>query len=149
MPSRPPVMGPFCAAIQMMFNTMGVTLGGFTAANWLPVHSWMVSGGDYSIYVHGDRFVLVETSPVDSFDELRRLLGECPKRRHILSSGTDRDSYRRSVSARPASRWISGRLSGGRQFRELTRSGTHGVVARSQLWPQGAEWNRHYLRGYS
>ena len=70
------VMGPFCAAIQMMFNTMGVALGGFTAANWLPVHSWIVSGGDYSICVHGDRFVLVETAHVGSFDELRRLLGE-------------------------------------------------------------------------
>ena len=61
------VMGPFCAAIQMMFNTLGVAMRGFTAANWLPIHSWDVSGGEYSISVHGDRFVLFETAKVSSF----------------------------------------------------------------------------------
>ena len=70
------VMGPFCAAIQMMFNTLGVAMRGFTVANWLPIHSWDVSGGDYSISFHGDRFVLFETAKVSSFDEVRRLLGE-------------------------------------------------------------------------
>jgi len=69
------VMGPFCAAIQMMFTTMGVAMKPFTAANWLPVHGWSVSGGDYSIALQGDRFALVETAKVDSFDEVRRLLG--------------------------------------------------------------------------
>jgi roadblock/LC7 domain-containing protein len=41
---------------------------------WTPVHGWAASGGIYSIAVHGDRFVVVETGKVGSFDELRRLL---------------------------------------------------------------------------
>jgi roadblock/LC7 domain-containing protein len=73
-PQANEVMGPFCAAIQMMFNTIGVALGGFTAATWLPVHGWAVSAGDYSLSVHGDRFVLVESAHFSSFDELNRLL---------------------------------------------------------------------------
>jgi roadblock/LC7 domain-containing protein len=69
------VMGPFCAAIQMMFNTLGVAMRAFTSANWLPVHGWTVAGGDYSITLKGDRFALFETAKVESVDELRRLLG--------------------------------------------------------------------------
>jgi roadblock/LC7 domain-containing protein len=37
---------------------------------------WTFSGGDYSIVVHGDQFVIAETEKVKSFDELRRLLRE-------------------------------------------------------------------------
>jgi roadblock/LC7 domain-containing protein len=73
-PQTNDVIGPFCAAIQIMFNTMGLALGGFTPATWLPVHGWTVSAGDYSLSVQGDRFVLVEIARFSSFDELHRLL---------------------------------------------------------------------------
>ena len=68
------VMGSFCAAIQSMFNALAVAMGGFSPSTWTPVHGWAASGGIYSIAVHGDRFVVVETDKVGSFDELRHLL---------------------------------------------------------------------------
>lgn len=68
------VMGSFCEAIQSMFNALGTAMGGFSPSTWTPVHGWAVSGGIYSIALHGDRFVVVETGEVGSFDELRQLL---------------------------------------------------------------------------
>ena len=41
-----------------------------------PSRAGAFSGGNYSVAVHGDRFVFVETAKVGSFDELRRLLHE-------------------------------------------------------------------------
>jgi roadblock/LC7 domain-containing protein len=49
---------------------------GFDTTSWLPAMGWTFSGGDYSIVVHGDQFVIAETEKVKSFDELRRLLRE-------------------------------------------------------------------------
>ena len=68
------VMGSFCAAIQLMLNALAVAMGGFSPSAWTPVDGWAASGGIYSIAVHGDRFVVVETGKVGSFDELRQLL---------------------------------------------------------------------------
>ena len=68
------VMGSFCEAIQSVFNALAVAMGGFSPSAWTPVHGWAASGGSYSIAVHGDRFVVVETDKVGSFDELRQLL---------------------------------------------------------------------------
>jgi roadblock/LC7 domain-containing protein len=68
------VMGSFCAAIQSMFNALAVAMGGFSPSTWTPIHGWAASGGIYSIAVDGDRFVVVETDKVGSFDELRKLL---------------------------------------------------------------------------
>jgi roadblock/LC7 domain-containing protein len=68
------VMGSFCAAIQAMFTALAVAMGGFSPSAWTPFHGWAASGGGYSIAVHGDRFVVVETDKVGSFDELRQLL---------------------------------------------------------------------------
>ena len=68
------VMGSFCAAIQSMFSALAVAMGGFSPSTWTPFHGWAASGGIYSIAVHGDRFVVVETDKVGSFDELRQLL---------------------------------------------------------------------------
>jgi len=64
----------FCEAIQSMFNALAVAMGGFSPSTWTPIHGWAVSGGIYSIAVHGDRFVVVETEKVGSFDELRQPL---------------------------------------------------------------------------
>jgi roadblock/LC7 domain-containing protein len=68
------VMGSFCSAVQSMFNALAVAMGGFSPSTWTPVHGWAASGGIYSIAVHGDRFVVVETDKVRSFDELSHLL---------------------------------------------------------------------------
>jgi len=68
------VMGSFCSAIQSMFDALAVAMGGFSPSAWTPVHGWAASGGIYSVAVHGDRFVVVETDKVGSFDELRQLL---------------------------------------------------------------------------
>jgi roadblock/LC7 domain-containing protein len=37
---------------------------------------WTFSGGDYSIVVDGNRFVVAETAKLKSLDELRSLLGD-------------------------------------------------------------------------
>ena len=68
------VMDSFCAAIRSMFNALAIAMGGFSPSTSTPVHGWAASGGIYSIAVHGDRFVVVETDKVGSFDELRHLL---------------------------------------------------------------------------
>jgi roadblock/LC7 domain-containing protein len=70
------MMSWFCAAIQMTLGSMGVAMGGFSPVKWTPVNGWAVSLGDFSLAVHGDRFVVAETEKVGSFDELRRLLSE-------------------------------------------------------------------------
>ena len=69
----------FCAAITMMLRSMAhavdlVDQGGFNQTSWLPVHSWIYSGGDYVIAVHGDRFLVAESAKLGSLDELSRLL---------------------------------------------------------------------------
>ena len=58
------VMGSFCEAIQSVLNALAVAMGGFSPSTWTPVHGWAASGGIYSIAVHGDRFVVVETDKV-------------------------------------------------------------------------------------
>jgi roadblock/LC7 domain-containing protein len=73
-PAALEVMGSFCEAIQSMLNALAVAMGGFSPSTWIPIHGWAASGGIYSIAVHGDRFVVVETEKVGSFDELRQLL---------------------------------------------------------------------------
>jgi roadblock/LC7 domain-containing protein len=69
-------MGWFCAAVQMMFGALALGANGLSPQSWQPVRGWTVSGGDYSIAMHGDRFMVVETEKVGSLDELRRLLLE-------------------------------------------------------------------------
>jgi roadblock/LC7 domain-containing protein len=70
----------FCAAVSTMFNSMAfavdsVRVGGpFDTSSWLPLRGWTFSGGDYSIAVDGNRFVIAETTRIKSFDELVRLL---------------------------------------------------------------------------
>jgi len=70
----------FCAAVSTMFNAMALTVdsvrpgGTFNTSSWLPLKSWTFSGGDYSIAVDRNRFVVAETVKIKSFDELVRLL---------------------------------------------------------------------------
>ena len=77
-PAAVEVMGSFCEAIQTMLSALAVAMGGFSPSTWTPVHGWAASGGIYSIAVHGDRFVVVETDEVGSFDKLRELLAGKP-----------------------------------------------------------------------
>ena len=69
----------FCAAITMMFNSLAfaadsITRTGFDPSSWLPQKGWAFTGGDYSIAVHGDRFIIGESKKIKSFDQLSRLL---------------------------------------------------------------------------
>jgi roadblock/LC7 domain-containing protein len=73
-PAALAVVGTFCEAILSMLNALAVAMGGFSPSAWTPIHGWAFSGGSYSIAVHGDRFVVVETDKVGSFDQLRQLL---------------------------------------------------------------------------
>jgi roadblock/LC7 domain-containing protein len=72
----------FCVAVTAMFGSMAFAVnsvspsGGFEQTSWLPLKGWTFFGGEYSIAVHGDRFLLAETEKIKSFDELRRLLRE-------------------------------------------------------------------------
>jgi hypothetical protein len=45
-------------------------------ASWLPVKGWAFFGGENSIAILGDRFVVGETGKIKSFDEMRHLLRE-------------------------------------------------------------------------
>ena len=47
---------------------------GFDTTSWLPQNGWAYFGGDYSVAVHNDRFLLAETKKIGSLDELHRLL---------------------------------------------------------------------------
>ena len=64
----------FADKLVCFINALAAAMGGFSPSAWTPVHGWAASGGSYSIAVHGDRFVVVETDKVGSFDELRQLL---------------------------------------------------------------------------
>jgi roadblock/LC7 domain-containing protein len=37
---------------------------------------WALSGGDFSMVLHGDRFVIAETEKVKRFDELRVVVSD-------------------------------------------------------------------------
>ena len=75
-PAAVAAMGTFCAAIQVMLQALTIAMGGLSPDSWSPVHSWAFSAGDYTIALHGDRFVIAETAKVGSFDQVRRLLLE-------------------------------------------------------------------------
>ena len=65
----------FGGAATMMFNSMdSISRTGFDTTSWLPQNGWAYYGGDYSVAVHNDRFLLAETKKIGSLDELRRLL---------------------------------------------------------------------------
>ncbi len=70
----------FCTAITMMFGSMAYAIDGFSRtgfdqSSWLPVRGWAYTGGDYTIVVRGDRFMIAERAKVGSLDELDHLLG--------------------------------------------------------------------------
>ena len=70
----------FCAAVSAILSSMAFAVdnvrlaGTFDQSSWLPLKSWTFSGGDYSIAVNHNRFVIAETAKVKSIDELGRLL---------------------------------------------------------------------------
>lgn len=46
----------------------------FNQAGWLPVRSWIYSGGDYVIIVYDDRFLIAEHDKLGSLNDLSKLL---------------------------------------------------------------------------
>jgi roadblock/LC7 domain-containing protein len=52
-----------------------VGLNDFNPTGWLPMRSWIYSGGDYVLAVAGDQFLIAERTRIGSLDELTSLLG--------------------------------------------------------------------------
>ena len=53
----------------------GILMAGrFDPSSSLPQQGWAFTGGDYSIAVHGDRFIIGESKKIHSIDELSQLL---------------------------------------------------------------------------
>jgi roadblock/LC7 domain-containing protein len=70
----------FCTALTTTFKAMAyavdsVTRNDFNPTGWLPMRSWIYSGGDYVIAVAGDEFLIAERARIGSLDELNSLLG--------------------------------------------------------------------------
>ena len=69
----------FCGAVSSMLSSMAFAVdsvrlaGVYATPGWLPLKGWTFSGGDYTIAVEGDRFVIAETAKIESPDELHRL----------------------------------------------------------------------------
>jgi roadblock/LC7 domain-containing protein len=73
------IMQWFCAAVTTMFGSMAYAVdimeqSGFDQTSWLPVRTWVYSGGDYAIAASGDRFVIADRAKLGSLDELNRIL---------------------------------------------------------------------------
>jgi roadblock/LC7 domain-containing protein len=69
----------FCTTITMMFGSLAyavdsLTRTGFDQSSWLPVKGWAYTGGEYSILVRSDRFLIAERAKLGNFDKLDRLL---------------------------------------------------------------------------
>lgn len=78
-PALTRMMQWFCAAITTTLGSMAnavdtVNESGFNQSSWLPVRSWTFSGGDYTIAVYGDRFLIAERAKLGSLDDLNQLL---------------------------------------------------------------------------
>jgi roadblock/LC7 domain-containing protein len=70
----------FCITITTLFGSLAyavdsLTRTGFDQSSWLPVKGWAYTGGEYSILVRGDRFLIAERAKLGNFDQLDRLLG--------------------------------------------------------------------------
>ena len=70
----------FCTSITMLLSSMAYAINvaratGFDQTSWLPMKSWAYTGGDYTIAVRGDRFIIAERAKLGSLDELDRLFG--------------------------------------------------------------------------
>ena len=75
-PAAAQAMGTYCQAIQSVLNALALSMDGISPMNWSPIHGWAVSAGDFSVAMHGDRFVVAETAQIESVDELLRLLAQ-------------------------------------------------------------------------
>lgn len=69
----------FSTAVTTMLGSMAyavdtVNQSGLTQTSWLPVRSWTYSGGDFTIVVYGDRFLIAERAKLGSLDDLSELL---------------------------------------------------------------------------
>ena len=70
----------FCAAITTMSGSLAYATDyasrtGFDQASWLPVKGWAFTGGDDTIVVRGDRFMIAERAKVGSSARCARRSG--------------------------------------------------------------------------
>ena len=66
----------FCGAVNMMFDALASAYTDLYKMKWVPQHSWMYSGGDWTVIISCNRGVFVETSKAD-LEELIKALGIC------------------------------------------------------------------------
>ncbi len=75
-PAAAQLMTRFASAIQVLLDALGAAMQGVSPATWTPLHGWAFSSGDYTIAMHGDRFLVAQTAQVKSIDELQALLSQ-------------------------------------------------------------------------
>ena len=70
------MIGQYCAAISIMFNTLASSFTNLRGMNWVPQYGWTYSGGEWTACMgdDGKREVLVETFKAAS-DKLFEALG--------------------------------------------------------------------------
>ena len=137
------VMGSFCAAIQSVFHALAVAMGGFSPSTWTPVHGWAASGGIYSIAVHGDRFVVVETTRSGALTSCATCCRPgSPRgwRRHALSITLTEEGTTRILVNDPTER-TAGLVGTGRRGVRSTDADPHRVPGpRAAGRPRPAGW---------
>jgi len=66
----------FCGAVNLMFDALANAYTQLYNMNWVPQHSWMYSGGDWTVIISGTRGVFVESAKAD-LEKLLKGLGVC------------------------------------------------------------------------
>lgn len=66
----------FCGAVNLMFDALASAYTQLYKMNWTPQHSWMYSGGDWTVIISGTRGVFVENSKAN-LEQLLKGLGVC------------------------------------------------------------------------
>ncbi|MCJ7444205.1 MAG: DUF2173 family protein [Methanotrichaceae archaeon] len=66
----------FCGTVNTMFEALASAYTQLYKMNWVPQHSWMYSGGEWTVIIAGQRGVFVESSKAD-FVKLLKALGLC------------------------------------------------------------------------
>src|SRR5947207_14284401 len=68
----------FCAAVSMLFDTLGGAFFQISGMNWSPQQGWAYSGGDWTVALGegGRKGVFIETTKADFNELFRVLVGE-------------------------------------------------------------------------
>lgn len=67
----------FCASVTGMFNALASAYTELYKMDWLPQHSWLYKGGDWTVIIVGNRGIFVESEKAD-LNKLLIDLEVCP-----------------------------------------------------------------------